>query len=103
MTGCLLAPGLQGDLVSACRRRQGELPPTKRTPFANLSCRGDVPAPAELLARWQAGAALHNQAHLQHLLEPCNPTGGKPPRYSLRIAIDRAIAAILDRAFAAAL
>ena len=57
--------------------------------------RGDFPTPAQLLARYRDGAGIANANDAQRLLEPYNLTGGKPPRYYQRIAIDRAVEAIL--------
>ncbi len=68
--------------------------------------RGDFPSPDQLLARYREGAGIANANDARRLLEPYNLTGGKPPRYYQRIAIDRAVEAlpaILDRAFAGAL
>jgi type I restriction enzyme R subunit len=57
--------------------------------------RSDFPRPDELLARYRQGAGLHSDANAKRLVEPYNLIGGKPPRYYQRIAIDRAIEAIL--------
>ena len=57
--------------------------------------RSDFPRPDQLLQRYRDGSGLSSEANSQRLLEPYNLTGGKPPRYYQRIAIDRAVEAIL--------
>ena len=58
--------------------------------------RSDFPRPEQLLQRYRDGSGLTSQANTQRLLEPYNLVAGKPPRYYQRIAIDRAVEAILD-------
>ena len=57
--------------------------------------RNDFPTPDELLARYRAGSGLEADSEPQRLLEPYNLTSAKPPRYYQRIAIDRAVEAML--------
>ena len=57
--------------------------------------RNDFPTPDELLARYRAGSGLEADSEPQRLLEPYNLTNAKPPRYYQRIAIDRAVEAML--------
>jgi len=54
------------------------------------------PAPAELWTRLRAAEQLSDGTAAQRLLTPANITTGKEPRYYQRIAIDRAIQAILQ-------
>jgi hypothetical protein len=53
------------------------------------------PTPAELWARLRAHEKLTDDSAAQRLLTPANLTAGKEPRYYQRIAIDRAVQAIL--------
>jgi Type III restriction enzyme, res subunit len=57
--------------------------------------RSDFPTPSQLLQRYRDASGLSSEADSQRLLEPYNLAGGKPPRYYQRIAIDRAVEAIL--------
>ncbi len=57
--------------------------------------RNNFPRPEQLLQRYREGSGLMREADTQRLLEPYNLVAGKPPRYYQRIAIDRAVEAIL--------
>jgi hypothetical protein len=54
------------------------------------------PTPAELWSRLRTGGKLEDDTAAQRLPTPANLTTGKEPRYYQRIAIDRAVQAILQ-------
>jgi type I restriction enzyme R subunit len=54
------------------------------------------PSPGELWMRLRAAEKLTDDATANRLLTPANLTSGKEPRYYQRIAIDRAVQAILQ-------
>jgi type I restriction enzyme R subunit len=54
------------------------------------------PTPAELWARLRGAEKLTDDTAAQRLLTPANLTTGREPRYYQRIAIDRAVQAILQ-------
>jgi type I restriction enzyme R subunit len=54
------------------------------------------PTPAELWSRLRAGEKWSDDSTAQRLLTPANLATGKEPRYYQRIAIDRAVQAILQ-------
>jgi len=54
------------------------------------------PTPAELWSRLRAHEKLTDDSTAQRILTPANLTSGKEPRYYQRIAIDRAVQAILQ-------
>lgn len=59
------------------------------------TARPDFPGPDELLQRYRSGCGLTGADDTRRLLEPYNLVAGKPPRYYQRIAIDRAVEAVL--------
>jgi type I site-specific restriction endonuclease len=54
------------------------------------------PTPAELWSRLRAGEKIKDDTVADRLLTPANLTTGREPRYYQRIAIDRAVQAILQ-------
>jgi type I restriction enzyme R subunit len=54
------------------------------------------PTPQDLWSRWRGAESLADDSSAQRLLTPANLSGGKEARYYQRIAINRAILAILQ-------